>query len=138
MLSAMCTHSGTICLSLYGGFVRRKVLRDVTRNFNRPFWNLPGFEYRRMIIILATLILLVRVPFLIFSRNYDESVVQTSAIATGLTRGFSSCTSNCVVSNEVEGWVDGVYVFVRKCGCVSVSRVGEVLIILDVNGNVGY
>ena len=56
----MCTHSGTICLSLYGGFVRRKVLRDVTRNFNRPFGNLPRFEYRRVIhgiiIILATLL----------------------------------------------------------------------------------
>ena len=61
----MCTHSGTICLSLYGGFVRRKVLRDVTRNFNRPFGNLPGFEYSQVIheiiIILATLIFLVRV-----------------------------------------------------------------------------
>ena len=46
----------------------------------------------------------MRVPFLIFSRNYDESVVQTSAIVTALTRRFSSSTSICVVSIEMEGW----------------------------------
>ena len=49
VLSSMCTHSGTICLNLYGSLVRRQVLRDVTRHFNRPFGNLPGFEYRRVI-----------------------------------------------------------------------------------------
>ena len=91
-MSAMCTHSGTICRSLYDGFVRRKVLRDVTRNFNRPFGNLPRFEYRRVIhgiivifninVACSHIMFLVRVPFLIFSQNYDESVVQTSAIAT--------------------------------------------------------
>ena len=45
----MCTHSGTICPSSYGSPVRQQVLRDVTRHFNQPFGNLPGFEHRRVI-----------------------------------------------------------------------------------------
>ena len=44
-----CTHSGTIYPSSYGSPVRYQVLRDVTRHFNRPFRNLPGFEHRRVI-----------------------------------------------------------------------------------------
>ena len=49
MLSGMCTHSGTICSSFYGSPVRYQVLCDVTRHFNQPFGNLPGFEHRRVI-----------------------------------------------------------------------------------------
>ena len=45
----MCTYSGTICPSFYGSPVHHQVLRDVTRHFNRPFGNLPGFECRRVI-----------------------------------------------------------------------------------------
>ena len=44
----MWTHSGTICPSVYGSSVCHQVLRDVTRHFNRPFGNLPGFEHRRV------------------------------------------------------------------------------------------
>ena len=46
VLSSMCTHSGTICPISYGSPVRQQVLRDVTRHFNQPFGNLPGFEHR--------------------------------------------------------------------------------------------
>ena len=49
MLSGMCTHSGTICPSVYGSPVRHQVLRDITRHFNRPFGNLLGLEHRRVI-----------------------------------------------------------------------------------------
>ena len=48
-LCGMCTHSGTICPSSYGSQVRHQVVRDVTRHFNPPFGNLPGFEHRRVI-----------------------------------------------------------------------------------------
>ena len=70
VLSGMCTHSETICPSFYG-LVRLQVRRDVTRHFNRPIGNFPGFEYRRVFyqknfrsssIIIATLFL-VTVPF---------------------------------------------------------------------------
>ena len=72
VLSSMCTHSGTICPSFYGSPVRYQVLRDVTRHFNRPFGNLPGFKHRRVIhqknfrsssIILATLNFWWEFPF---------------------------------------------------------------------------
>ena len=40
---------GTICPSFYGSPVRHQVLRDVTRQFNWPFGNLPSFKHRRVI-----------------------------------------------------------------------------------------
>ena len=83
VIRCMCTHSGTICPSFYRRPVRHQLRRDVTRHFHRPFGNLPGFKYRRVIcqkkllksgsIISVTQIVWARVPL----KNWSPLVSDT-------------------------------------------------------------